>query len=97
MASPSTHPLEDEARVIRSDAAVRLLRSDPELSPDEALLMVVAPSAAIRAASIARAEERVRAARERGCRRCHTDLEEDGACPMCGAANPDADRTLVAA
>lgn len=82
--------LHTEAMMIRNTGAVRLLRSDPELTPEEALLMVVAPSAALRAASLAAAEERMRDARERGCRSCHTEVDEDGGCPMCGLVSLDA-------
>src|SRR5438445_245811 len=77
--------LEREALMARSNAAVALLRTDPELTPYEALLHVVAPSLAVREASL----EKARARRERlgipdDCGRCGSSTDDDGFCDLCG-------------
>jgi hypothetical protein len=80
----SLTPLEREALMIRHQAAMRLVRADPDLSPEEALLMVIAPSAAIRQVSLDEALRRRAVARERGCSCCGGALDADGFCSIDG-------------
>lgn len=70
--------------LIRHYGALRLLHSDPELTASEALLMVVAPRAALRQASLAAAREALGIKPEPECYRCHREVDEDGFCSMCG-------------
>lgn len=85
LTSSTLTPLAREALLIRHNAAMRLLRSDPELTPEEALLMVVAPGAELRRISEEEARRRREDARDYGCSKCHSACDDDGCCPMCGA------------
>lgn len=93
-------PLEAEALQIRHNAALRVLRSDPELTPEEALMKVIVPSAAVLEASLAKAREvmrertmnRVRRELERdraGCSGCGADVDDEGYCVLCGVVTLD--------
>lgn len=88
-------PVERDALLVRNEAALRVLRTDPTLTPEEALLMVVAPSTAIRAASLRAVEikrdaERAARAEVGECATCNAEVDEDGFCPMCGGVSLDA-------
>lgn len=85
-----TGTLDTEAMYLRHNAAMRVLRADPTLTPEEALLYVVAPNERALAASYAEAL-RLRAAEGRpSCARCYGALDADLYCVFCGAVtSPD--------
>src|ERR1041385_2819441 len=74
--------VEREALMIRHAAALRLLRSDPELTPEDALALVLLPSNRLREETEAEAARRIALAE--GCHRCGSGVDEDGFCSMCG-------------
>lgn len=95
--------LDTLAMFVRHNAVMRLLRIDPTLTPEEALLYVVAPNEAMLRASIEQAEAERDAKINRAlavepdvlCPRCYGETDADRFCPTCGKVAPRRRRVKV--